>query len=133
MIWNEIYINTPFKEEMLSDVCIEIIAPHFEVNKIMNLHKNVLSQSPYFKALFNSSWIESNQEVVKITINDGNITEKSVDILFDSFYTSKLTCDQDDEDLISLIATARMFAADEVATLCAKELFKTITVNVRLL
>lgn len=125
-------MSTLFKEGIYSDVCIEFTAPHFISNKIMKLHKNIICQSAYFEALFNASWKEANQEVIKITITDRNITERSIDILFESFYTSNLNYDKNDEDLISLLATARMFTADEVADLIAKELFSIVTINVSL-
>ena len=119
-----------FKDGTYSDVCIELIAPQFQANKIMRLHKNILCQSAYFEALFNASWKEANQEVIKITITDSNITERSIDIVFESFYTSQITYDHNDEDLISILATARMFTADEVADLCAKELYSIVKMNV---
>lgn len=123
-------MSTLYKEGIYSDVCIELTAPHFLANKIMKLHKTIICQSAYFQALFNASWKEANQEVIKIAITDRNITERSIDILFESFYTSTLNYDSNEEDLISLLATARMFTADEVANLCAKELFSIVTMNV---
>lgn len=121
-----------FTNGSYSDVCIEFVASHFKANKIMKLHKHILCQSAYFQALLNSSWIDANQDIIKITITDKNITEKSVNSLLESFYTSNLKYDTSVEDLISLTATARMFDVDSIAKLCILELSNSISIKVSL-
>lgn len=45
------------------------------LDKVWRLHKIILSQSPYFNCMFNGSWKESSENVIKIEFPDENITQ----------------------------------------------------------
>lgn len=47
------------------------------LNKVWQLHKLYLGQSPYFAAMFNGNFLETNASSVEIDIPDKNITSES--------------------------------------------------------
>lgn len=57
------------------------------LNREWRLHRVYLKHSPFFSALLEGGWKESNYEVLKLNLIDKNITEEGLHVTFGSFYS----------------------------------------------
>nr|XP_016940515.1 protein germ cell-less-like isoform X1 [Drosophila suzukii] len=103
--------KTLFKEEKNSDVAVKAL------DKVWHLHKVYLSQSPYFYRMFNGSWQEAQPNFIEITILDKQITVASLDAVFGSMYSDEIQIML--ADVISVLATAKLFHLDGIIDKCA--------------
>uniref|UniRef100_A0A1A9WV05 BTB domain-containing protein n=1 Tax=Glossina brevipalpis TaxID=37001 RepID=A0A1A9WV05_9MUSC len=110
-----------FKEQKNSDIAI------MALNKVWNLHKVYLSQSPYFYSMFNGSWRESCQDFVHVKILDERITLEALDAVFGSMYSDEIEIDA--KSVISILATATLFHLDGVIDKCAEVMTETINAD----
>jgi len=113
--------QTLFKEQKDSDVAVKALG------KVWHLHKIYLSQSPYFKAMFNGSWKEGNQNYVDITILDDRINVDSLDAVFGSMYSDEIEIDA--KDVVPMLATATLFHLNGIIDLCKEVMVDTINVE----
>ncbi len=85
------HISQYFNQVLTSDLQIEIKSLETdEIKKTYYLHKLVLCQIPYMKAmLMNTNWKESKTKIQLVLFEDGWITEDVLDVLFEMFYLEK--------------------------------------------
>ncbi|KAH8286774.1 hypothetical protein KR018_007422 [Drosophila ironensis] len=88
-----------------------------------HLHKDYLSQSPYFKAIF-MSWQESEVQQIDLHIFDSNIDVQSLDVVFKSMYLGQINiyC----KNVIAILATASFFQMTPIIAACGEKLISNI-------
>ncbi|KAH8277607.1 hypothetical protein KR018_001958 [Drosophila ironensis] len=108
-----------FKEQKNSDVTV------MALDKVWQLHKVYLSQSPYFYSMFNGTWREAQQNFVQISILDDRITVASLDAVFGSMYSDEIEIEV--ANVIPVLATATLFHLDGIIDKCAEVMVETIS------
>lgn len=101
-----------FLKEQYSDVVVTAFGKKFR------LHRLILSQNPYFKALLSGPWTEANQPVITLHFDDENITVKGLEFVFARMYGHTRPFPLDFGILMSILAAACFFQDEEMATKC---------------
>lgn len=116
--------KTLFQEQRHSDVRI------MALDKVWHLHRVYLSQSPYFHAMFNGAWKESQENLIHIEILDERITVQILDAVFGSMYSDEIKLDAN--DVLSVLATATLFHLEGIIARCAEVMLETLNVETAL-
>eukprot|EP00118_Oscarella_pearsei_P004115 m.17105 g.17105 ORF g.17105 m.17105 type:complete len:351 (+) comp27320_c0_seq2:51-1103(+) len=103
--------ETMFVQGANTDVVIAALG------KEWRLHRIYLCQSSYFCALFNGHWKDSNDPRINIEIVDPNINVEALHATFGSFYKDDVSLTS--ENVISILATSRMFHLEGLLQQCA--------------
>ncbi|XP_017112987.1 protein germ cell-less-like [Drosophila elegans] len=113
--------QTLFLEQKGSDVTI------MALERVWHLHKIYLSQSPYFKAMFNGPWLEAQQDLIKIEIPDERVTVECLDAVLASLYCHEIEILP--EDVISYLATGTLLHLDDIIDKCATLMVENLSVT----
>ncbi|KAI8034576.1 protein germ cell-less-like [Drosophila gunungcola] len=113
--------QTLFLEQKGSDVAI------MALERVWHLHKIYLSQSPYFKAMFNGPWVEAHQDLIKIGIPDERVTVECLDAVLGSLYCHEIEIVPD--DVISYLATGTLLHLDDIIDKCAALMVENLSVT----
>ncbi|KAM7543175.1 hypothetical protein Aperf_G00000018468 [Anoplocephala perfoliata] len=88
------------------------------LNREWRLHRVYLKHSPYFSALLEGGWKESDYGVLKLNLIDRNITEEGLHVTFGSFYNDSVQITRD--NVIGVLAAATWFHLDEIRDCCER-------------
>jgi BTB/POZ domain-containing protein 13 len=89
------------------------------------LHKAILCQSDYFRAMFNGSWIESDKKLINIDIADANINMEALRTTFGSMYKDDM--DLDPATVVGVLAAATLFCLNPLIERCTRLMVKKIS------
>jgi BTB/POZ domain-containing protein 13 len=95
------------------------------LGKTWRLHKTILCQSNYFRAMFNGSWTEFDQKLVNIDIADDNINIEVLTITFGSMYKDDI--DIDPAIVVGVLAAATLFCLDPLIDRCTRLMVEKIS------
>lgn len=110
-----------FQEGKDSDVTLNALGSSWK------LHKLYLCQSAYFESMFSGRWSDSKKDTIDIVIEDPNVTIHSLHITLGSFYKDELTIEP--SDVVSVLATARLFQLDGLLSQCLAIMEETVNVQ----
>lgn len=113
--------KTLFEEGRDSDV--KIIA----LEREWNLHKLYLCQSPYFTSMFSGSWVEAEENVINMGIEDPNITAEALNKVFGSLYQDEIFIEE--SEAVSILATATLLQLDDVINQSVATMIESINLN----
>uniref|UniRef100_T1I2V3 BTB domain-containing protein n=1 Tax=Rhodnius prolixus TaxID=13249 RepID=T1I2V3_RHOPR len=114
------YIHqTLYVEGKDSDITVDILNKHWK------LHKVYLGQSQYFNSMFSGGWNESNKSLIKIEVEDPNITLEAVDKVFSSFYLDEISVEPC--TVIGVLAASTMFQLEGLIEQCCEIMLETIS------
>ncbi|THD27728.1 BTB/POZ domain-containing protein 13 [Fasciola hepatica] len=82
------------------------------------LHRLYVKQSPFFCAMLDGGWKESESDVIELELSDTNITKSSLDVIFGSFYHDSVVLSEN--TVLSVLAAATWFHLEEVRSLCSE-------------
>lgn len=112
-----------FEQKLHCDVIVLFTG---KVHMTIQLHKLFLCQSPFFALMFAEHSTNVAWNNVALRIEDDNITDKSLVTVFGSLYSSEIHFGTPDE-VIAVIATARMFNLDWIIERAEKFIIENVS------
>mmetsp|Transcript_12863 Transcript_12863/g.22214 ORF Transcript_12863/g.22214 Transcript_12863/m.22214 type:complete len:457 (+) Transcript_12863:92-1462(+) len=112
-----------------SDITLHFRGESFTIAE-KKLHRLVLAQSPYFRALFSGGFKESLETKISIQIDDGNITEEAVLGVLNGLYKAHHAVPSDISKLLALLSAASMFQVEFLVDIYTAKALKELDASV---
>uniref|UniRef100_A0A5K3F120 BTB domain-containing protein n=2 Tax=Mesocestoides corti TaxID=53468 RepID=A0A5K3F120_MESCO len=91
------------------------------------LHRIYIKQSPFFAAMLEGGWKESESNRIILELSDENITHEALHVVFGSFYLDSVTLS--DQTVLSILAAATWFHLEDIRRLCSDFLRRTVRLD----
>ncbi|VDD74931.1 unnamed protein product [Mesocestoides corti] len=101
------------------------------------LHRIYIKQSPFFAAMLEGGWKESESNRIILELSDENITHEALHVVFGSFYLDSVTLSDQvyhffalyTKTVLSILAAATWFHLEDIRRLCSDFLRRTVRLD----